>query len=588
MRPHRWISSPLTAALALALTACPASIAKPPPPPAADLVLRGGQIFTAGASDATAAAMAVRGGRIAAVGSDAEIARHVGASTRVIELAGKFVMPGIVDGHAHPLKGGQIIASCSLDYEALTRTQLRDRVAACVAAEPDAGPNDWLEVWTWQAQAIVPVGARITKKTLDRIDTRRPILVRGADGHTALANSRALELAGITAQTLDPPAGKLLRDASGAPSGYLIDGAIAMVASAIPPPSPERLRRYLAAAHAHMLSIGVTAYLAASATPDQLAAWMPVPPGPRAHLAVLVDPAIEREPVPVAARVRALREGMRQPNLRVDTIKFFLDGVMEHPAQTAALLSPYLGGDDGELYADPGVLARLATKLEADGWQLHFHAMGDRAVRTALDAIEAARTANGPRDARHTLTHLELIDPADLPRFAGLGAVANFSPQWAQRDAYSVDTLEPYLGSERHGRLYPVRDLLAAGARVSFGSDWPVDPDDRLDAIETAVTRERAKVEPGALPGTLGENQRVSVAEALRAYTANAAFQLHREAEIGTLAPGLLADFVVLDASPFAVKPSEISELRVLETWMDGQRVFAAPAPEGTPQPSPN
>jgi predicted amidohydrolase YtcJ len=286
--------------------------------------------------------------------------------------------------------------------------------------------------------------------------------------------------------------------------------------------------------------------------------------------------------------VRALREGMRQPDLRVDTIKFFLDGVMEHPAQTAALLAPYLGGDDGELYADPGVLARLATKLEADGWQLHFHAMGDRAVRTALDAIEAARAANGPRDARHTLTHLELIDATDVPRFAALGAVANFSPQWAQRDAYSVDTLEPYLGAERHGRLYPVRDLLAAGARVSFGSDWPVDPDDRLDAIETAVTRERAKVEPGALPGTLGENQRVSVAEALRAYTATAAFQLHREAEIGALAPGLRADFVVLDASPFAVKPSEISELRVLETWMDGQRVFAAPAPEGAPQPSPN
>jgi predicted amidohydrolase YtcJ len=576
MRPYRTICAPLAALLALALTACPAARPKPPPP-AGDLVLRGGVIFTAGANEAVAEAMVVRGGRIAYAGSDVEAARYIGPATRVIELAGKFVMPGIVDGHVHPLKGGQILASCSLAYEALTRTQLRERVAACLAADPGAGPNDWLEVWTWQAQGIVPAGARVTKKTLDRIDTPRPILVRGADGHTALANSRALELAGITADTLDPLNGKLLRDKSGAPNGYLVDvGAIAMVASAIPALPPAELQRHLAAAHAHMLSIGVTAYLAAAATPDQLAAWMPPPPGPRAHLAIVVDPAIEREANPVAARVRAVREGMRQPSLRVDTIKFFLDGVMEYPAQTAALLSPYLGGDDGELYADPGVLARLAVKLEADGWQLHFHTIGDRAVRPALDAIEGARTANGPRDARHTLTHLELVDPADVSRFAALGAVANFSPQWAQRDAYTIDTLEPYIGSTRHRRLYPIRDLLVAGARVSFGSDWPVDPSDRFDAIETAVTRERASGGPGGLPGVLGESQRIALVDALRAYTASAAYQLHREAELGALAPGLLADFIVLDANPFAIAPSELSELRVLETWMDGVRVYDA------------
>jgi hypothetical protein len=579
MRPVRAICAPLAALLALALTACPA--ARPQaPPPAADVVLRGGNIFTASAGDALAEAMAVRGGRVVYAGSDVEAAQYVGPATRVVDLAGKFVMPGIVDGHVHPLKGGQILSSCSLGYEALTRTQLRERVAACLAAEPGAAAGDWLEVWTWQAQAIVPAGARVTKKTLDRIDTPRPILVHGADGHTALANTRALELAGITADTLDPHNGKLLRDKSGAPNGYLIDvGAIAMVTSAIPPLQPAQLQRNLAAAHAHMLSIGVTAYLAAAVTPDQLAAWMPPPPGPRAHLAIVVDPTSEREPNPVAARVRAVRDGMRQPNLRVDTIKFFLDGVMEQPAQTAALLSPYLGGGDGELYADPGVLARLAVKLDSDGWQLHFHTIGDRAVRTALDAIEAARSANGPRDARHTLTHLELVDPADIPRFAALGAVANFSPQWAQRDAFTIDTLEPYIGSERHARLYPIRDLLLAGAHVSFGSDWPVDPIDRFYAIETAVTRERATDVPGGLAGALGRSQRIAVVDALRAYTAGAAYQLHREAELGALAPGLLADFIVLDANPFAISPREISELRVLETWMDGERVYVAKEP---------
>ncbi len=583
MRPHRHRFVLLTALLAF--TACSTTAPKAPPPAVADLVLRGGNIFSAGASDALAQALVVRGGRIAYVGNDAEAARYVGPGTRIVELGGKFVMPGLVDGHVHPLKGGQILSSCSLGYEALTRSQLRERIAACVAAEPAAGPNDWLEVWSWQAQAIVPAGARITKKTLDRLDTPRPILVRGADGHNALANSRALELAGIGAGTLDPPGGKLLRDKSGAPNGYLLDGGIALVASALPPLTPAQLQRHLAAAHAYMLSIGVTAYLAASASPDQLAAYAPVPPGPRAHIAVVVDPTIEREPNPVAARVRAVRDGMQQPSLRVATIKFFLDGVMEYPAQTAALLSPYLGGGEGELYTDPGVLARLATKLEADGWQLHFHAIGDRAVRTALDAIEAAQAANGPSDARHTITHLQLIDPADLPRFRALGVIANFQPQWARRDAYSIDTLEPYIGAARHARLYPIRDVLASGAHVSFGSDWPVDPADRFDAIETAVTRERAQLDPGALPGALGEAQRLRVGEALRAYTTGAAHQLRREGELGALLPGLLADFLVLDANPFAIAPSEISELRVLETWMDGQRVYAAAPPAEAPAP---
>jgi hypothetical protein len=584
MRRHVTLFAPLAALLALALGACPALPAKAPPP-AADLVLRGGKIFTATADDDLAQALAVRGGRIVFVGKDVEAARHIGAATRVLDLAGKFVMPGIVDGHSHPVKGGQILSSCSLGYEALTRTQLRERIAACLAAEPDAGPDEWLEVFGWQAQAMVPTGARITRKTLDRLDTQRPILVRGADGHNALANSRALALARVDASTLDPPGGKLLRDESGAPNGYLVDiGAISIVASAMPAFTPERLQRYLGAAHAHMLSVGVTAYLAAGATPDQLAAWMPPPPGPRAHLAIPVDPTVEREPNLVAARVRALRDGMQHPRLRVGTVKFFVDGVMEYPAQTAALLSPYLGGGDGELYADPGVLARLATKLEAEGWQLHFHTIGDRAVRVALDAVAAARAVNGPRDARHTLTHLELVAPADVPRFAALGAVASFSPQWAQRDAYTIDTLEPYLGSERHGRLYPIRDLLDSGARLAFGSDWPVDPADRFDAIETAVTRERATLAGGGLPGRLNASQRLKVGEALRAYTAGAAFQLHRETELGALAPGLLADFLVLDANPFDVPRNQLSELRVLETWMEGVRVYAAPGQSARPE----
>lgn len=564
--------------VALSLVACTAAPRAPKAPPA-ELVLRGGSIFSALAGAPLAQALAIRGGRIAFVGSDLGAQQLVGKQTRVVDLAGRFVMPGLVDGHVHPLGGGQLLSSCSLGYEALTRTQLRRRVAACLAADPSDDPDDWLEIVAWQAQAILPAGTRITKKTLDRIETPRPILVRGADGHTALASSRALALAGISAGTPDPPDGKLLRDASGAPNGYLLDGAIALVADTAPPPTEAEKQAYLEAALRHMASIGVTSFLAAAVTPDQLGAFGSAPQGsaprPRAHLALAVDPTTERDPARVVARLRSVRETLDRDDLRVRTAKIFLDGVMEYPAQTAALLAPYRDGGRGELYVDPAALSALVSALDAEGWQLHFHAIGDRAVRSALDAIEAARAKNGPRDARHTLTHLELVDPADVPRFAALGAVANFSPQWALRDAFTLEALEPFIGPERHARLYPIRSLADAGAALSFGSDWPVDPTDRLDAIETAVTRERAT--GAGQPGVLGKDQALSLEAALRAYTAGAAYQIHRERELGSLAPGLLADFIVLSESPLAVEPAEISELSVLETWIGGQRVYAAP-----------
>jgi hypothetical protein len=374
----------------------------------------------------------------------------------------------------------------------------------------------------------------------------------------------------------------LLRDASGAPSGYLLDGAIALVSGAVPPPTEEERRAHLEAALEHLASIGVTSFLSAAVTPDQVGAYAALAAAPethpRAHLAIVVDPTVERDPVGVVARLARVRETLDRDALRVRTAKIFLDGVMEHPAQTAALLAPYQGGGSGELYAPPAALTALVAALDAQGWQVHFHAIGDRAVRAALDAIESARRANGERDARHTLTHLELVDPADVKRFAALGAVASFSPQWALRDAFTLEALEPYIGPERHRRLYPIRSLADAGAALAFGSDWPVDPADRLDAIETAVTRERA-TDAGGQPGPLGADQAISVEAALRAYTVGAAYQLQRERELGTLAPGLLADFIVLDASPLAVPPREISELRVLQTWVGGQQIYATPLP---------
>ncbi len=571
----------LTSALGLGLLGC-AGEPHAPRIPAADFVLRGGSVFSAGDSDTLSQALALTGDRIVFVGSDADAAAHIGRKTRVIELAGRFVMPGIVDGHVHPLSGGAMLESCSLAYLPLTRTELKERVAACLAAETDAGAGDWLEVRQWQAQEIVPPGAKLTKRTLDQIETPRPILVRSADGHIALASSRALERAGILAETPDPPNGKLGRDASGAPNGLLFDGAIELVESMIPPPSLAQQEHQLGAATRHLAAVGVTTFLAAAVGVEQLPVYTALAERgellQRAHLALVVTPAVEHSPEAVVARLRGAREGNPAQGVAIDTAKIFLDGVMEAPAQTSALLEPYLGTDGkrGELYAEPGELAALVTALDADGWRVHFHATGDRAVRAALDALAAAREKNGARGVRHAIAHLELVDPADVPRFAELGGVALFSPQWALRQAFTMQMLEPYLGPERMARLYPIHSLLAAGAHVSFGSDWPVDPVDRLYAIETAVTRERANEVLGQ-PGKLAPDQAITLAQALRAYTAGSAYQLGREQELGSLAPGKLADFVVLDRNPFAGPPSAISDAKVVATWVGGKPTYQAP-----------
>jgi hypothetical protein len=334
----------------------------------------------------------------------------------------------------------------------------------------------------------------------------------------------------------------------------------------------------------HLNALGVTSVFDAAASEAALAAWAALRDAGKLTLrtsaAMVVAPEEMRDPAAAVARLAALQQRHAGGLLRVRTAKFFADGVMEFPAQTAALLDPYWengkpGASRGALYFDPAAFTRSVVALDAAGFAVHVHAIGDAAVRAALDAFAGALEANGGAlHARGAVTHLELVDPADLPRFAALGVTASFSPQWALSDAYTREALEPFLGPEREARLYPIRSLAAAGAPLAFGSDWPVDPSDRFDAIETALTRRRS--EPGGRPEPLGAHEAVDLDTALAAYTRGAARQLELDAEVGTLAPGRLADLIVLDRNLLATPPDAIGDTVVLATFLGGRLVYEA------------
>ena len=553
----------------------------------ADTVLTNGRIWTVDPSTPMARAIAIKNGRIVALGSASSLAEHVGSGTEVIDLGGRMVMPGIHDGHVHPMSGGRALTAPTLNYEQLTLNEFLDRIAAFLAASEEEEPDGWLRVGQWDAIAM---GGLPTRDDLDALPTARPIVVRSLDGHILLANSRALELAGVTAATPDPPDGEIAHDASGEPTGILYEGAIGLVTSVIPPPTVTQNAAALAAAFDEMTRQGITTYLDASAGADQLAALATLSDAGRLtvrpHVALFAAPEQFEHPSRLLGELEELRDAYARPGVIVDTVKLFFDGVIEFPTQTAAMLKPYrvnegtkrdphwVPGDSvGPTYfpqevANPGFAA-----LEEAGWQIHIHAIGDRAVRSALDAIEYAREANGDLGRRHTLAHLEVINQHDYDRFHRLGAMANMQMQWAERDTYTMDYLKPYIGTARWRRLYPAGSLWDNGARVCGGSDWPVDPLLPFRQIEMAVNRTADEVYGGYRKPLNGE-QGLAIAESIAMHTRNSAYQLHRERQSGVLKPGRWADLVVLDRNLFRVPLTDVSTTKVEMTMIGGEAVY--------------
>ncbi len=560
----RFLPAIAFAAAVLAVSSCGRRPAEAP----ADIIFEGGTIATMDAAAPRAEAVAVRAGRVVFAGPLREIRRFAGPDTRLVDLRGRMLLPAFQDSHVHLVMGGVESLQCNL-AGLKTREEVFARITAYAAANPGRA---WVLGGGWDLPIFPQANPR--KDDLDALVPDRPAALGSADGHSLWLNSRALAAAKITAATPDPPAGRIERTpGTREPSGTLRETAQRLVDPVVPPLTPgdylQGLRAGMALAH----RLGIVSIIEARADDAIAAAYETLDRSGElrlnASLSLEVDP--RGDPAAETARVTALRTRLAGRRIKADEAKIFIDGVVE--AHTAVLLAPYLDrpGDRGEPRLDAAAMRAMAIALDAAGFQIHVHAIGDGAVRMALDAFEAAAAVNGRRDARHHVAHLEMIDPADVPRFAGLGVVADFQALWAQPDLYITDLTQPILGPERSARLYPIGEVAASGATIAGGSDWSVSSMDPLEAVQEGVTRRRP--EDGEGPAWLPE-QAVTLQRMLEAYTIGGAFVARREKEAGSIEAGKKADLVVLDRDLYAVPATRIREARVLWTLLDGAEVY--------------
>ena len=531
-----------TPALALFVGAVLCACDSTPPHPAADVVILHGDVRTMNAAAPGATALAMTADRISFVGDDAGARQWIGPATRVVDAAGATVLPGLIDSHIHAAEGALARGGCSLADDEIAIDKAADKIRACFAADQD---SNWLVVTDVNA-----AGFRATRQQLDAIERDRPLFLWGADGHTGWVNTRALELAKITRKTPNPEDGRIERDARGDATGFLVDGAVGLVTDAMDQPTPEKRLEKLRWVLPQLHATGITSYLEANTDPETVAAYVEL--AKLGQLSARVTIALESSGDNTPAEFKRLA-GLRaevgeNPLLRADFIKLFADGVLEFPTQTAAVLEPYndakgrAGTHKGKLYLAPDVMTAFIKQADADGFNVHIHAIGDAAVRESLDAIAAARAAGSKR--LYSIAHLQLIDPADLPRFAALDVPVSLQLLWAQPDNYSIDALKPWMGDERMSRQYPARSLANNHALIAGGSDWDVSSFNPFLAMANAMSR----MYPGKPErGALNAKEALTLDEMLAAYTINAARLIGRDADIGSLEAGKAADVVVLD-----------------------------------------
>ena len=447
---------------------------------------------------------------------------------------------------------------------------------------------------------MLPAGTHTNRATLDSLKTKRPIFVMSSFGHTALVNSRALGIAGVTAQTADPLGGKVGRDTSGNASGILEDAAQDLVAKQIPAPTAAENVKAAAAALDALRKQGVTTFLDAAAEPPSLEAFAAVKRQgkltARAHFAVLITPPQGRDPQKALAMVKSLAQRFDQgevepvPALTVRNVKLFLDGVITAPASTGAMLAPYLSLQGApanphwaasasrgpDVYFPAPILSTLLIAVAGAGFEPHMHADGDRAVREGLDGIGALRREFPDRDIRAAIAHDEIVDPADFPRYKQLNAIPVLSFQWEKQAPDTMEGAQDYLGPARFKYMEPAGFLAAAGARIAYGSDWPVDPLDEWFALKVGVTRTNAPQPDHKYAGRLSEDKGLTRNEVLRAITMNSSYELHQDRQTGSLEVGKLADLIVLDRNFFDIPAEQIAQIKVLQTVVGGRVVYQA------------
>jgi predicted amidohydrolase YtcJ len=532
----------------------------------ADRVFLNGRVFTGQPGRPLAEALAVRGTTVLAVGTSADMRQLSGKGTDLVDLRGRFVAPGFIDGHLHLLGGSQSLEELRLD-DAETLPALTERIRDWAQAHPDA---HWVsgEGWTYGAFA----GGLPSRLQLDAVVSNRPAFLVSYDGHTGWANSLALRLAGVTRDTADPPGGTVVRDAKGEPGGVLKESAMDLVARLVPQRLPHEKERALRRGIAQAAAWGLTSVQQAGIGEDDLQILSRVlEEFPRLRVYVALD--MERDPTAEAlARQGDVRRRFASDRLRVGAVKGYVDGVVE--SKTAAMLEPYPGGGSaGTPLWTQEELDRAVAAYDRAGWQVMLHAIGDRGIDMALTAFEHAARANATLGRRHRVEHLEVPRTADLPRFKAAGVVASTQAMFPYPNRNHLEVYVPTLGPDRARRALAFKAIDDSGAVQSFGSDWPVFTAEVVRGIASAVTRTTVEGTPA---GGWEPSQRLPVESALRHFTCDAAFAEHAENEKGTLAPGKLADFVVLTQDLLAVPPERIHETKVLLTVLGGQDTWRA------------
>ncbi|MFF2272610.1 amidohydrolase [Agromyces sp. NPDC058136] len=545
----------------------------------ADVLFTGGAVFTGSGLPLEGHSVAVTGGRISAVVPDPEASALIGEQTRVIDLDGALLSPGFQDAHIHPVGGGVELLQCNLT-EAVDADDAVAKIAAYAAANPD---EPWILGGGWSMDHF-PGGAP-ARALLDAVVPERPVLLASRDHHSAWANTAAMRAAGLDADTPDPDDGRIEREADGHPAGTFHEGAAELFAEVRPSSDPELVYRGLLRAQDELIALGVTGWQDAL-----IGAMAGVPDATEAYLRALEEGTLKVHVVGAqwwerAGGLEQVDEMVRRRDellarghgdrFTLGTTKIMVDGVAEN--QTAAMLTPYRDahGHDthnhGLSFIDPALLGAAVTALDAAGQQVHMHALGDRAVREGLDAIAAARAANGPSDGRHHLAHLQIVAEADTARFAEVDAVANLQMLWATHEDQIDELTLPFLQDGQEARQYPFGELAERGARLAAGSDWPVSTADPLAAIHIAVTRVAPGIEADPLAGA---QQRLDLATAMAAYTSGTAYVNHRDHDTGSIREGYLANLVVLDPDPFTVPADEIHRTTVVSTWIEGEAVY--------------
>ena len=532
----------------------------------ADLIITDANLWLGGRS--RPGTMTIRDGRVSAVGIEAA-ADHRGPATQVLSLPGRLVLPGFIDAHIHAPVGGDSLRRVYLNDAAGVDEYLR-----IVGDYADAHPDEtWITGSGWALEHFTD--GTPTAAALDAVVPDRPVFLFNRDLHGAWVNSRALAIAGIDATTPDPADGRIERLPDGSPIGMLQEGAAYSFNSRhVPQPDRDSWQAAIRTAEDHLFSLGVTSWQDAWVTPATHDAYLAMDRAGTLRASVVGALWWSRNRgLDQIDEFLAQREAAPSGRYAATTVKIMTDGIVEN--RTAAMQEPYCGcqhDERGLTYVDRDLLAAAVTRLDAEGFSVHMHAIGDRAVRNALDAIQAARRSNGANDLRHHIAHLQIVNPDDVPRFAELGVVANCQPFWCQNEPQMDDLTLPVIGPERAGWQYPFAALRATGAALAGGSDWPVTTPDPLAEIDVMVNRWA----PGhADAGAFMPEQRVPLAAAIDAFTRGSAFVNHTDDRLGALAPGMQADLAILDHDPTTDPAATMSDATVEYTFVEGQIVHS-------------